>query len=142
MPELSFVFLVSICQTENASVQPEVLVMMLSWLLCWSLHYRLPRKNKLRISLLWNHPSGTHPFSLVPSNHKNLFSCMVTILSMLPYGTGIFAVIHLYILKNFLASVHSFFFLSFFLYFKKKNQVLINRQNGPQYQCVLTLCAF
>ena len=52
--------------------------------------------------------------------------------------TLVFAVLHLYnIIYIFLiASVHSF------LYFKKKNLVLINRRNGPRYQRVLALCAF
>ena len=51
--------------------------------------------------------------------------------------TLVFAVMHLYnILEFFIASVHSFFYTFF------KNLVLINRRNGPRYQCVLALCAF
>ena len=49
--------------------------------------------------------------------------------SMLPYGTGICCYAFIY-----------FFYC--FLYFKKKNLVLINRRNGPRYQRVLALCAF
>ena len=37
----------------------------------------------------------------------------------------------------FIASVDSFSMYTFFL-----NLVLINRRNGPRYQCVLALCAF
>ena len=50
----------------------------------------------------------------------------------------VFAVMHSYTYFFFLiASVRSFF-----LHFKKKKMVLINRQNGPRYQSVLALCAF
>ena len=46
----------------------------------------------------------------------------------------VFAVMHLYNIYSFcIASIHSFFLL---------NLVLINRQNGSQYQRVLALCAF
>ena len=49
--------------------------------------------------------------------------------------TLVFAVMHLYILEFFIASVDSFFILF-------ENLVLINRRNGPRYQRVLALCAF
>ena len=50
--------------------------------------------------------------------------------SMLPYGTGIFVVMHLYV------------FLSIPFLFIFFNLVLVNRRNGPRYQRVLALCAF
>ena len=47
----------------------------------------------------------------------------------------VFALMHLYnILIFFIASVHSIFL------YLKKNLVLINPRNGPQYQRVLALC--
>ena len=54
--------------------------------------------------------------------------------TMLPYATGICCyAFNIY----FIASVHSFFTLF-------RNLVLLNRWNGPQYQCVLllALCTF
>ena len=51
--------------------------------------------------------------------------------------TLVFAVMYLYNILEFFLLLLSIPFLHFFF-----NLVLINRRNGPRYQCILALCAF